>query len=143
MTVFQLFLPALALGISALPLIPVFRKTTSLSSAKRRMYLQMSIFVFMFFTVLGSQIISVAAETATVANQVGELSRSVGYLSVALTTCCSCIGAAFAVAKAAPAAIGAISENPDNFGKAMIFVALAEGVAIYGLLISIMVLNTL
>ena len=141
MTLFQFLLPAIVLGISTLPLIPVFRKTTSLSSAKRRMYLQMSLFVFMFFATLITQVISVSAET--VASGAGELSRSVGYASVALTTCCSCIGAAFAVAKAAPAAIGAISENPDNFGKAMIFVALAEGVAIYGLLISIMVLNTL
>ncbi|MBN2851053.1 MAG: ATPase, partial [Erysipelotrichaceae bacterium] len=40
-------------------------------------------------------------------------------------------------------AIGAISENPENFGKAMIFVALAEGVAIYGLLISILIINKL
>ncbi|MFQ9597677.1 MAG: ATP synthase subunit C [Streptococcus sp.] len=42
-----------------------------------------------------------------------------------------------AVAAAAPAAIGAFSENEKNFGKSMIFVALGEGVAIYGLLISI------
>ena len=48
-----------------------------------------------------------------------------------------------AVAAAAPAAIGAISENSDNFGKAIIFVALGEGVAIYGLLISILIMNNL
>ena len=45
--------------------------------------------------------------------------------------------------KAAPAALGAVSENPDNFGRAIIFVALGEGVAIYGLLISILILNNL
>ena len=56
---------------------------------------------------------------------------------------CSCIGAGWAVAKAAPAALGAVSENPDNFGRAIIFVALGEGVAIYGLLISILILNNL
>ena len=44
---------------------------------------------------------------------------------------------------AAPAAIGAFSENPKAFGKALIFVALGEGVALYGLLISILILNTL
>ena len=48
-----------------------------------------------------------------------------------------------AVAAAAPAAIGAFSENAENFGKSLIFVALGEGVAIYGLLISILIINTL
>jgi len=53
------------------------------------------------------------------------------------------LGAPIRGAAAAPAAIGAISENSDNFGKAMIFVALAEGVAIYGLLISILIIGKL
>ena len=44
-------------------------------------------------------------------------------------------------AAAAPAAIGATSEDPKAFGKALIFVALGEGIAIYGLLISILILN--
>ena len=48
-----------------------------------------------------------------------------------------------AVAAAAPAAIGAFSENEKNFGKSLIFVALGEGVAIYGLLISILIINAL
>ena len=50
------------------------------------------------------------------------------------------IGAGIAVASSASAAIGAISENPKTFGKALIFVALAEGVALYGMLISIQIL---
>ena len=53
------------------------------------------------------------------------------------------LGAGIAVAAAAPAAIGAFSENAENFGKSLIFVALGEGVAIYGLLISILIINTL
>jgi V/A-type H+-transporting ATPase subunit K len=55
----------------------------------------------------------------------------------------SALGAGIAVAAAAPAAIGAFSENEKNFGKALIFVALGEGVAIYGLLISILIINSL
>ena len=47
----------------------------------------------------------------------------------------------FPAAAAAPAAIGAFSENEKNFGKSLIFVALGEGVAIYGLLISILIIN--
>ena len=48
-----------------------------------------------------------------------------------------------APASAAPAAIGAFSEDPKAFGKALIFVALGEGVALYGLLISFMILGKL
>ena len=61
-------------------------------------------------------------------------------LGAALATGLSCIGAGIAVASSASAAIGAISENPKTFGKALIFVALAEGVALYGMLISIQIL---
>ena len=49
------------------------------------------------------------------------------------------IGGGIAVAAAAPAAIGATSEDPKAFGKAMIFVALGEGIALYGLLIAILI----
>lgn len=64
----------------------------------------------------------------------------IGLIGAALATGLSCIGAGIAVASSASAAIGAISENPKTFGKALIFVALAEGVALYGMLISIQIL---
>ena len=66
-----------------------------------------------------------------------------GIGGAALATGLSALGAGIAVAAAAPAAIGAFSENAENFGKSLIFVALGEGVAIYGLLISILIINTL
>ena len=50
---------------------------------------------------------------------------------------------AAAAAAASPAAIGAFSEDPKAFGKALIFVVLGEGVALYGLLISILIINNL
>ena len=58
----------------------------------------------------------------------------------ALATGLATIGTGIAVGGAAPAAIGATAENDKNFTKALIFVALGEGVAIYGLLISILIL---
>lgn len=64
-----------------------------------------------------------------------------GYLGAGIVTGISGIGGGMAVAAAAPAAIGATSEDPKAFGKALIFVALGEGVALYGLLISILILN--
>ena len=64
-----------------------------------------------------------------------------GLLAAALSTSLSGIGGGIAVASAAPAAIGATSEDPKAFGKALIFVALGESIALYGLVISIMILN--
>ncbi len=62
------------------------------------------------------------------------------YLAAALSTGIGSIGAGLAVASAASAALGALSEDSSIMGKALIFVALAEGVAIYGLLISLLIL---
>ena len=63
------------------------------------------------------------------------------YLGAALSTGLSCIGAGIAVASAASAALGALSEDSSIMGKALIFVALAESIALYGLLISFSILG--
>ena len=64
-----------------------------------------------------------------------------GMIAAALATGLSGIGGGIAVAASASAALGAISENDKIFGKALIFVAMAEGIALYGFLISFMILN--
>lgn len=66
--------------------------------------------------------------------------KGLQYIGAGLVTGLSGIGGGIAVCGAAPAAIGATSEDPKAFGKALIFVALAEGIAIYGVLISILIL---
>lgn len=58
-----------------------------------------------------------------------------------LSTGLACIGAGIGVGIAGAAAIGAITEKPEFLGRTLIFVGLAEGIAIYGLIISFMVLN--
>lgn len=63
------------------------------------------------------------------------------FIAAALATGMSTIGAGIAVASASSAALGALSEDSSIMGKSLIFVALAEGVALYGLLISFMILN--
>jgi len=62
-------------------------------------------------------------------------------LAAAIATGVACIGAGIAVAITGAAAIGGITEKPEIFGRALIFVGLAEGIAIYGLIISFMILN--
>lgn len=81
----------------------------------------------------------VSAADATVA--VASNTEGWKYLAAALATGMSCIGAGIAVASAASAAIGALSEDSSVMGKALIFVALAESVALYGLLISFSILG--
>lgn len=60
-------------------------------------------------------------------------------IAMALSVGLACIGCGVAIASAAPAAIGAVSEDPKAFGKAMIFVGLAESVSLFGLLIAILI----
>ena len=110
------------------------------------MIAQICIFCGVFVLAILFQINGIAAlaEGEAVANSItGTTAQGFGFIAAALATGCSAIGAGWAVASAAPAAIGAISENSENFGKAIIFVALGEGVAIYGLLISILIINKL
>ncbi|MEF9865462.1 MAG: ATP synthase subunit C [Oscillospiraceae bacterium] len=76
-----------------------------------------------------------AAEAAAATNN----SNSFAYIAMALSTGLAAIGAGVAVGSGAPAAIGALTEDPKSFGKALIFVALGEGIALYGMLISILI----
>ena len=87
----------------------------------------------MIFTgrVYGSEVPAVGSDMALAA----------AFIGAGLVTGLGAIGTGIAVSSAAAAAIGAISENENNFGKAMIFVAMAEGIAIYGLLVSFMILG--
>lgn len=62
-------------------------------------------------------------------------------LAAAISTGLAAIGAGIAVANTGAAAVGAIAEKPESFGRALIFVGMGEGIAIYGLIISFLVLN--
>ena len=80
-------------------------------------------------------------QTETTSENESLSNHDIGLLAAALATGLACIGAGIAVAMVASSAIGAISENPSLLGKTIIFAGLAEGIAIYGLIISIMILN--
>jgi len=70
-------------------------------------------------------------------------SSGMGFLAAALSTGLSTIGAGYAVGAVGSSALGAVSEDPNILGKTLIFVGLAEGIAIYGLIVSIMILGRL
>ena len=85
--------------------------------------------------------LAVGAATETAAASLDPVAKGLQYLGAGLSTGIACIGGGIAVGHGAPAAIGAAAEDPKNFGKAIIFVALGEGLALYGMLISILILN--
>jgi V/A-type H+-transporting ATPase subunit K len=68
-------------------------------------------------------------------------STSWGFLAAALSTGIGCIGAGIAVSAVGAAGLGVVGEKPELFTRALIFVGLAEGIAIYGLIIAIMILT--
>ena len=82
-----------------------------------------------------------AEVTEEVAAPEDNANNGIGLMAAALSTGLAAIGAGIAVAIVGSAALGAISENEKLLGKTIIFVGLAEGIAIYGLIISIMILN--
>ncbi|HHV08944.1 MAG TPA: ATPase [Clostridiales bacterium] len=100
--------------------------------------------VFAFFSIMIVANImmftgKVSAAEATAAAAAG--TDSWKYIAAALSTGLSCIGGGIAVASSASAALGAISEDGSIMGKSLIFVAMAEGVCLYGLIISLMILS--
>ncbi|MDO4742903.1 MAG: ATP synthase subunit C [bacterium] len=97
--------------------------------------------------------IASAAETDTTETTVAEtvdssepatttdsLATGLSYIGAGIAIGLAAIGAGIALASGAPAAIGAVAEDPKSFGKSMIFVALGEAVAIYGFIIAFLII---
>ena len=68
-------------------------------------------------------------------------SAGMGFIAAAISTGLATIGAGYAVGAVGSSALGAVSEDPNILGKTLIYVGLAEGIAIYGLIISIIILS--
>ena len=156
-------IPAIAVLIAALLLLPMVKNTGHMH-VKKRLLANSAVFATAALMMVTMTALGVAAqtpaaepvqvayadnyagapsETAAPAAPTADGSLGMGYLAAALATGLSCIGAGIAIASTAPAAIGAFSEDPKAFGKALIFVVLGEGVALYGLLVSILLINKL
>jgi V/A-type H+-transporting ATPase subunit K len=98
--------------------------------------------IFFFFAILVMADIMLFSGKAYAAEETASASaEGLRYIAAALSTGLSCIGGGIAVASAASAALGAMSEDSSIMGKALIFVALAEGIALYGLIVSFTILG--
>ena len=130
----MLFLLPLAIVILlAMPLIPIYRGVKTGKKAKHAIIFNLCAFAGVCLAAIALPLTGLAADATVVAGDGG----------AALSTGLASIGAGIAVAAAVPAAIGLYSEDPKSFGKGLIFVALGEGIALYGILISILIINKL
>ncbi|HBV67027.1 MAG TPA: ATPase [Clostridiales bacterium] len=80
-----------------------------------------------------------AAETAAVASGIS-IGEGIKYFAAALSTGIATIATGIAVGSVGSSAIGAIAEDQSLLGKTLIFVGMAEGISIYGMIISILIL---
>ena len=142
LTVKLLLIAALVLGI----IVPFGYYLIGEKTKKRykRAIVTNAFFYFGAFAVAAIMMFGGApVEAAEGVSEAASNSVGFGYLAAALSTGLSCVGGGIAVASAASAALGAISEDSSALGKSLIFVGLAEGVCLYGLIISFMILGTL
>ena len=68
-------------------------------------------------------------------------SSSAAFIGAAIAVAASSLGAALAVAYTGSAALAAVSERPELFGRALVIVGLAEGIAIYGLIVAVILIG--
>ncbi len=138
-----MLIPLFACAMLILPVVYVLKRKNKTNAARKAFIVNLC----SFFAVLALAVILPTGEfvsaqtTEAVTNVITD--AGLGYLGAAITVGLGSIGCGIAVGGAAPAAIGAVAEEPKSFSKALIFVALGEGVALYGFLISFMILNAL
>lgn len=140
------FIPAVVLGLLLLPIIAAIKKN---KGVKKAFITNICAFfgVMAICAVLPFGLNAYAESQAsdTSASAEAEEAESNGgdglmYIASALAVGLGAIGGGLAIASAAPAAIGAISEDPKTFSKALIFVALGEACALYGFIVALCML---
>ena len=128
------FIIALVLSI----LVPGIAYLRGEHSKKRfKSHLAVNCFTFFGLLVIGTAALLIGGRPVLAAGEAGSgFATGMGYLAAALSVGVSCVGGGIAVASAASAALGAISEDQSILGKSLIYVGLAEGVCLYGLIIA-------
>lgn len=135
-------LPLIAVVLICMPFIVMAKRIKSGKSPKKAFVANLC----SFFGVMTLALILPLGNFVSAANNEGvkavlTTGAGLGYLAAALAVGLACVGSGIAVAAGAPAAIGAVSEDPKAFVKALIFVVLGEGIALYGLLIAILIIS--
>ena len=142
MTIFNFLMLALPFFFLIVSVVIAVKAFENGKSRKNTVLMQLASFAAVFAICMVCPFVASAAE-GDVATATDGFANGMAYIGAAVATGLSCIGGGIAVGNAAPAAIGATSEDPKAFGKAIIFVALGEGIALYGMLISIMIISNI
>lgn len=118
----------------------LYRSAGEVKGSRIRNIMRASTVSYMFLIAL---FIFVLMPDIVHAAQEGSSDAAFGFIAAGLSTGLATIGSGYAVGAVGSSALGAVSENPRILGKTLIFVGLAEGIAIYGLIISIIILGKL
>ena len=142
----KIVIVTLATLIPLTPFVMYFvslRSDNPVKAAKNLVFAFKSYNAFLILMALGIGVVwLVSPQTVQAAGVVAQEAAADPYASLAagISTGLAALGAGVAVSGTGAAAIGAIAEKPEALGRSLIFVGLAEGVAIYGLLIAFLVL---
>ena len=147
---FVIAIPIIAIAASVFVAFRTMRTTGNVKRALKRHAVMLLASVVICF----SCAVAVSADTTTADTNDASAQTSVseqadaadydnaigmGFIAAALSIGLAGIGAGIALAAGAPAAIGAVSEDPSSFGKSMIFVVLGEALALYGFVIAFLI----
>jgi len=143
-----MFKLVVAILASLIPIAPVVffflnRSKNNPIKATKDLVLAFKVYnLFILLMAVGVGVVWLASPTTAMASGLLQQAATDPYarLAAALSTGLASIGAGIAVSGTGAAAVGAIAEKPEAFGRSLIFVGLAEGIAIYGLVISFLVL---
>lgn len=142
-------IPAVVVGLLMLPIVSAIKKRKSGKSIRNAFLVNFCAFfgVMTICAVLPFGLNAYAAnenDGASVTAEAEEEDKGgtdgLMYIASALAVGLGAIGGGIAIAAAAPAAIGAVSEDPKSFSKALIFVALGEACALYGFIVALCML---
>ena len=142
-------IPAVVVGLLMLPIVSAIKKRKSGKSIRNAFLVNFCAFfgVMTICAVLPFGLNAYAAnenDSASVTAEAEEEEKGgtdgLMYIASALAVGLGAIGGGIAIAAAAPAAIGAVSEDPKSFSKALIFVALGEACALYGFIVALCML---
>lgn len=118
----------------------VVLKRAPRSGARRLLWLNAGI-VLGSFVLLAALLLGVVDPAQAQDAETARPDRWAPLLGAGIAVAGAAIGAGIAIAYTGAAALAAISEKPEMFGRAMVFVGLAEGIAIYGLVIAIILIG--
>jgi V/A-type H+-transporting ATPase subunit K len=142
----KIVIVVMATLIVVLPVVAYFmnqRNNNPLKSTKNLVAAFKAFNVLIALMVVGFVMLTFLAPGTVLAAGLDQTTKTVdAYASLAagISAGLGSVGAGIAVSGTGAAAIGAVAEKPDFLGRSLIFVGLAEGIAIYGLLIAFLVL---